>query len=79
MADVILAGDVFYEEEMAADFLSCLQQAHELGARVLVGDPGRHFFPRELMSQLAMYDVPTTWEVEGAEKKDTGVYTFREE
>lgn len=74
--DVILAGDVCYEEEMAEQMLPWLRDAHLGGTRVLLGDPGRHFFPREVMTLLAEYDVPTTWEVEGAELKRTGVYTF---
>jgi predicted nicotinamide N-methyase len=73
---VVLAGDVCYEEEMAATVLPWLTEAHRAGIRVLLGDPGRHYFPREIMSLLATYDVPTTWEVEGAELKRTGVYTF---
>ena len=74
--DVILAGDVCYEEEMAEQMLPWLRDTHRRGTRVLLGDPGRHFFPREVMTLLAEYDVPTTWEVEGAELKRTGVYTF---
>lgn len=78
-ADVILAGDVCYEEEMAQQILPWLRDAHHAGARVLIGDPGRHYFPREVMSLLGTYDVPTTWEVEGTEKKRTGVYSFAAE
>jgi predicted nicotinamide N-methyase len=74
--DVIMAGDVCYEEEMAGTMLPWLQAAYRRGVRVLLGDPGRHFFPREIMEELAAYDIPTTWEVEGAERKRTGVYTF---
>jgi predicted nicotinamide N-methyase len=74
--DVILAGDVCYEEEMAERMLPWLRDAHQAGTRVLMGDPGRHFFPREIMTLLAEYEVPTTYEVEGTELKRTGVYTF---
>lgn len=74
--DVILAGDVCYEEEMAETILPWLLEAHRSGIRVLLGDPGRHYFPHEIMTLLATYEVPTTWEVEGAELKRTGVYTF---
>lgn len=74
--DVILAGDVCYEQEMAEGVLPWLQAAHREGARVLIGDPGRHYFPREITSLLASYDVPTTWAVEGVEQKRTGVYAF---
>jgi predicted nicotinamide N-methyase len=75
--DAILAGDVCYEEEMAERMLPWLREAHRRGTRVLLGDPGRHYFPREIMTSLAVYEVPTTWEVEGTELKRTGIYTFR--
>jgi predicted nicotinamide N-methyase len=65
-----------YEEDMAKRMLPWLESAHRRGIRVLMGDPGRHYFPREIMAPLAAYDVPTTWEVEGVETKRTGVYTF---
>jgi predicted nicotinamide N-methyase len=74
--DLLLAGDVMYEEDMAKRMLPWLESAHRRGIRVLMGDPGRHYFPREIMAPLAAYDVPTTWEVEGVETKRTGVYTF---
>lgn len=74
--DVILAGDVCYEEAMAGQILLWLHDAQRRGIPVLLGDPGRHYFPRETMSLLETYDVPTTWEVEGVETKRTGVYTF---
>lgn len=74
--DVILAGDVCYEEEMSRQILPWLREASRLGVHVLIGDPGRHYFPREIMSPLGAYDVPTTWEVEGVEIKRTGVYTL---
>lgn len=40
-AEVVLAGDVFYERPMAARVLPMLSRARARGARVLVGDPGR--------------------------------------
>ncbi|MEU8261669.1 hypothetical protein AB0C02_13745 [Micromonospora sp. NPDC048999] len=39
-ADVILAGDAFYDPEMAARMLGFLRRAADRGAHVLVGDPG---------------------------------------
>jgi predicted nicotinamide N-methyase len=73
--DVILAGDVCYEEIMAARMVEWLQLAASRGTRVLVGDPGRRYLPPG-MSLLASYRVRTSHELEDAEIKDAAVYTF---
>jgi predicted nicotinamide N-methyase len=46
------------------------------GVRVILGDPGRTYFDRSGLTQLADYRVPTTRELEDAEVKRTGVWTF---
>ena len=74
--DVILAGDIAYERPMAERAFAWLMTAHEAGIRVLVGDPGRSYFPRDGLVQLAEYQVPTTRELEDMEVKKTGVWTF---
>jgi predicted nicotinamide N-methyase len=73
--DVILAGDVCYEETMAARMVDWLRLAAARGTRVLVGDPGRRYLPPG-MSPLAAYRVRTSHELEDAEMKDVAVYTF---
>jgi predicted nicotinamide N-methyase len=73
--DVVLAGDVFYERDMAAAFAAWLGAAHARGARVLVGDPGRHYLPQSGLTPLASYDVPTTRELEGVEVKRVRVFS----
>ena len=44
--DLILAGDICYEQPLAGRALAWLQTAHARGTRVLIGDPGRTYFPR---------------------------------
>jgi predicted nicotinamide N-methyase len=66
-AEVVLAGDVFYDRELADDALSFLQQAAERGARVLVGDPGRRYLPQALLLPLARYDVPVPRDLESVD------------
>jgi predicted nicotinamide N-methyase len=44
---------------------------------VIVGDPGRQFAPTGGFSELAIYDVPTTVELEDAEVKRTAVWDLR--
>ena len=73
--DVILAGDVCYEETMAARMVEWLRSAASRGTRVRVGDPGRRYLPPG-MSSLAVYRVRTSHELEDAEIKDAAVYTF---
>lgn len=74
--DVICAGDICYEKPLAEQVRVWLQRAHEAGTRVLIGDPGRTYFPREGLVRLAEYQVPTTRELEDMEVKRTGVWTF---
>jgi predicted nicotinamide N-methyase len=77
--DVILVGDLFYERPLAERLLSWL--APFKAARntdVLLGDPGRSYFPKEGIERLAMYTVQTTRELEDREIRETGVYRLSE-
>ncbi|MGW5561358.1 class I SAM-dependent methyltransferase [Micromonospora sp. NPDC003944] len=58
--DLVLAGDVFYDREMADRMLPFLQRVAAAGADVLVGDPGRGHLPADRLTVLADYPVPTT-------------------
>ena len=74
--DVICAGDVCYERPMTDRVLAWLAQARAKGARVLIGDPGRTYFPREGLTFLAEYRVPTTRELEDMEIKRSSVWAL---
>ena len=74
--DLICAGDVFYEGPMAQAMLAWLKQARAAGSSVLVGDPGRTYFPKSGLSLLAEYSVPTTRELEDQEVKRTRVWSL---
>ena len=74
--DVILAGDICYEKPMAQAVLAWLLTAHQRGTRVLIGDPGRSYFPKSGLIRLAEYQVQTTRELEDHAIKRTGVFTF---
>ena len=74
--DVILAGDICYEETMAGRMLDWLRLAARRGTRVLVGDPGRTYLPPGL-ERVAAYRVRTSRELEDAEIKESTVFTFR--
>ena len=75
--DVVLAGDVAYERDMAAAATDWLERLVRRGARVLIGDPGRAYLAREKLERIAAYSVPVTRELEDSEIKRAGVYRFR--
>lgn len=75
-AEIILAGDIFYERDTAERALAFLTRQAARGVSVLIGDPGRTYLPRERMRQLADYRVPVTRELEDTEIKHTMVWTL---
>jgi predicted nicotinamide N-methyase len=75
--DVVLAGDVSYERDMARAVTDWLERLVRRGAEVRLGDPGRSYLARERLALIAEYSVPVTRELEDADIKRTGVYRFR--
>jgi predicted nicotinamide N-methyase len=75
-ADVVLAGDIWYERELAARAFAFLRRASRCGATVLIGDVGRAFLPRAAMRELAAYETPVVAELEDAAVKRTFVMTL---
>lgn len=75
--DVILAGDCWYEGGFAARVLPWLRRASARGVEVIVGDPGRSYLPVEDLTELAMYEVRTTTELEDLAQKQARVYALR--
>ncbi|MEO7054043.1 MAG: 50S ribosomal protein L11 methyltransferase [Rhizomicrobium sp.] len=69
--DLILVGDMCYERPLAERLMAWLQTSR---ADVLLGDPGRSYFPKTGLTQLATYAVPTTRELEDREIRQTGVW-----
>ncbi len=75
-ADVICAGDICYAWPLADRVMNWLEAGRAGGARVLIGDPGRAYLPREGLTALASYEVQTTRELEDREVRRTGVFTL---
>ncbi|MEM9105619.1 MAG: methyltransferase [Pseudomonadota bacterium] len=73
---VVLAGDVFYDQDLAKQLLPWFHDLRQRGADVLVGDPGRAYRPRDALSELAVYEVPVTRALEDSEIKKTTVWRF---
>lgn len=74
--EVILAGDVFYDQVLAKRVLPWLGRLKERGKTILIGDPGRNYFPAEQMTKLAEYSVPSTLELEDNTIKRVSVWEF---
>jgi predicted nicotinamide N-methyase len=70
----LLVGDMCYERPLAEQLLAWLRTCASQGMLVLLGDPGRSYFPKSGIEKLATYSVPTTRELEDREIRQTGVY-----
>jgi predicted nicotinamide N-methyase len=68
---VILIGDMCYERPLAERLLAWLSTRDAL---VLLGDPGRSYFPKSGVQKLATFRVQTTRELEDREIRETSVY-----
>ncbi|TPW30852.1 methyltransferase [Martelella alba] len=75
-ADVLLAGDVFYDREFAVRLLPWFRDLAADGMTVLIGDPGRAYLPKTGLVALASYQVPVTRVLEDSEIKKTTVWAF---
>ena len=73
-ADLVLAGDVFYEADLAAAALDFLRRAKAGGARVLLGDVGRPSLPRSGLRRIACYRVRDVGDGPAEPLREGGVY-----
>ncbi|WP_433376010.1 class I SAM-dependent methyltransferase [Actinoplanes sp. CA-142083] len=74
---VILAGDVFYSSPVADQMIQRLRAERRKDRQVLVGDPGRGYFPERLFEPLAEYTVPVPAALEETEALATTVWRMR--
>jgi len=70
----VLVGDMCYERPLAERLLAWLHKLTERGATVLLGDPGRSYFPKSGVEKLETYRVQTTRDLEDREIRETSVY-----
>jgi predicted nicotinamide N-methyase len=76
---VVVAGDVFYDEAVAASAAVALDAAWgALGPKteVLVGDIGRRFLPRDRLAPLASYPVRDLGDPPGAPLREGWVFRW---
>jgi predicted nicotinamide N-methyase len=76
-AEVILAGDIWYERHLADRALGLLLRAAQRGALVLAGDVGRAFLPRDQLRPLASYRLRVSADLEDKPVKDVQILTLR--
>ena len=61
---VVLVGDMCYERPLAERLTQWLRRLAADRTLVLLGDPGRNYLPREGLTALARYAVPTPLDLE---------------
>ncbi len=76
-ADVILAGDVFYDEALAERVLPFLRRCRTAGLDVLIGDPGRAPLPTGSLLPIADYAVPDFGGARGSPTATSAVFRLR--
>ena len=75
--DTILAGDICYEQGLAARVIDWLEVEQKRGVSVLIGDPGRAYLPKGQLECLAEYRVPVVGALEDNEIKRTAVWRLK--
>jgi predicted nicotinamide N-methyase len=74
--DLVVAGDVYYERDLAEKVTAFLERCLAAGIDVLIGDPGRAYLPRSRLRLLAEYPVPDVGEVVSAAMKPGAVFAL---
>jgi predicted nicotinamide N-methyase len=77
--DVILVGDVFYDNTIAKRLWPWLLQAIADQSTVLIGDPGRAYLPREELLTIARYHLDETSLFEDSDLRTATVWQMRED
>ncbi len=72
--DVVLAADVCYEGPASKRIVAWLDDLARAGVLVLMGDPGRTYFPKSGHEKLISYAVKTTTELEDTDLRNTSVW-----
>lgn len=75
--DVIVAGDLWYEQEFGERATAWLQRARQSGTRVLIGDPGRRYLSSDAFTKIAEYEVRSTTDLEDLGRTRAWVYELK--
>lgn len=74
--DVILAGDICYEQSVAQAVTAWLAREARAGRTVLVGDPGRTFLPRAQLAPVVGYGVKSARDLDDTDVRNARVWQF---
>lgn len=74
--DLVLAGDVFYAQDVGQRMMPFLDRCLAAGIDVLVGDPGRAWLPRPRLCLLGEYQVPDVGGNGGGEPRPSAVFAL---
>jgi predicted nicotinamide N-methyase len=73
-ADIIVAGDICYEQPLARRVEEWLGALARRGLTVMIGDPGRTYLPKTGIEALAVYRVETSRDLEDTDIRRTTVW-----
>lgn len=74
--DVVLVGDLFYNEDLAMNVTRFLDRCLAKGMTVLVGDPWRAFLPRTRLQLLKEYPGFDFGNSQNGQKQSNAVFAF---
>jgi predicted nicotinamide N-methyase len=72
--EVVTAGDVCYERDLAERMVPWLRRLAANHTLVLLGDPGRTYLPAAGLAERARFVVPTSREIEDRDTRETVVW-----
>ena len=72
--DIVLVGDMCYEQPLAGQIEEWLRGLVAQGTEVLIGDPGRTYLPKSGMEKQATYRVQTSRALEDLDVGSTKVW-----
>jgi predicted nicotinamide N-methyase len=75
-ADIILAGDLFYEPGLAEQAMTYLDRCAASGVQILIGDPWRAWLPVSRLRRLADYRVADFGDGKGGAPTRSGVFAL---
>lgn len=71
---LVVAGDVFYSQQMSARVLTFLRRAARDGADVLVGDPERAYFPGDYFTAVTSSTLRVRPELESTDTRTVTIW-----
>ncbi|MGD1934881.1 MAG: methyltransferase [Candidatus Phaeomarinobacter sp.] len=72
--DVIIAGDICYEQSVAERVRDWLGAEARQGREVLIGDPGRTFLPRQDLEPVIGYGVKSSRDLDDTDVRNARVW-----